>query len=200
MVKPKKLLLWLVPVLILMALPAGAQDFSRFDMMFGYGNYGIQTIEGQTLANDRVSGFLIHTDIGLMNWLTFENITGLYATPDNLTQPFGFTDDVTLITNTFGIKLLARDVLDGRITPYVAGGMGLGYWSTERAGSVTGTSARYAGGVDINLNDGFAWRVEAGGLTLSKSIYDGAVLNNMEIEGWQNDFQFTTGIVLRLGF
>jgi hypothetical protein len=200
MVKPKILLLLFVPVLLLLASPASAQDYSRFDMMFGYGNYGIQTIEGSMLANDRVSGFLIHTDIGLANWLTFENITGLYGTPDNLTEPFGFTDNVTLIANTFGIKLLAREVLDGRITPYVAGGMGVGYWSAERAGGVSGMSARYAGGVDINLSDGFAWRIEGGGLTLSKSIYDGAVLNNMEIEGWQNDFQFTTGIVLRLGF
>ncbi len=199
MVKLRKKLLLAVPVLLLLAAPAHAQDFSRLDMMFGYGNYGIQTLESGTLATDRVSGFLLHTDLALTSWFTFENITGLYGTPDDLSAPFGVNSDVTLITNTFGAKLVARDVLDGRITPYVAGGFGLGYWRLQNLGSVTGVSARYAGGVDVNLSDGFAWRIEVGGLTLSKSIYDGAILNGTEISGWNNDFQFTTGIVLRLG-
>jgi len=199
MVKLKRWLLLTVPVGLLLALPAQAQDFSRLDMMFGYGNYGIQTLESGSLANDRVSGFLLHTDFALTSWFTFENITGLYGTPDNISAPFGVNTNVTLITNTFGVKLVARDVLDGRITPYVATGFGLGYWRLENLGNKSGSAARYAGGIDINLSDGFAWRIEAGGKTLSKSIYDGAILNGTEISGWNNEFQFTTGIVLRLG-
>ena len=110
---------------VVVASPATAQDFSSLDVSFGYGNYGVEdNSSGATLTTDRVHGFAMHTTFNLMSWLGLENFTGAYA----------LNNDITLITNTFGAKLIARDVLEGRISPYLAGGIGVGYYTSNQTG------------------------------------------------------------------
>ena len=107
----KRIVLVLI-VLVVVSVPVAAQDFSTLDISFGYGNYGVEDLDtsGTMLTTDRVHGFAMHTTINLASWFGFENFTGAYA----------LNNDVTLVTNTFGAKLIARDLLEGRISPYLA--------------------------------------------------------------------------------
>lgn len=165
------------------ASPATAQDFSSLDVSFGYGNYGVedQPAGPTSLTTDRVHGFAMHTTFNLMSWLGLENFTGAYA----------LNNDVTLITNTFGAKLIARDVLEGRISPYLAGGIGVGYYTSNQTGGGFSTmAARYGGGIDFNLNGGMAIRVDVGGLAMGSGLFT---------NGWRSNLNVTTGIVFNLG-
>ena len=179
MVKRLILLLLLFSVL---AWPAAAQDFSTLDVAFGYGNYGTEALQG----TDRVHGFAMHTSLNLASWISFENFTGAYSLPS----------DITLVANTFGAKLVARDVVDGRLSPYVAGGFGIGYYtSNQTGGGVSTASARYAFGIDFNLSGGMALKFDVGGLALGKGVVGGAFVTN----GWRDAVNVTTGIVFNLG-
>jgi hypothetical protein len=163
---------------LMLARPASAQDFSRLDMAFGYGNYGLEV--GPS-TDDRVHGFVMHTDINLVRWFTFENVTGAYSAPA----------DFTLITNTFGVKLVARDVLDGRVSPYVAGGFGIGYFSSNvSGGSISTGAARYGAGIDLNMGDAMAIRFDVGGLALGTGYIR---------DEWQSQINVTAGVVFSLG-
>ena len=173
----KRVVLFLLPVLFV-APPAGAQDFSQVDISFGYGNYGVESVEG----TDRAHGFAMHTGINLSSWFGFENFTGAYA----------LDNDVTLITNTFGVKLVARDLLEGRISPYLAAGFGIGYYTSNQTGRGFSTSAaRYAGGIDINLTGAMAFRIDVGRLALGSGV---------DNDGWRSNLNVTTGIVFNLGY
>jgi len=163
--------------ILLAAHPVLAQDFSRLDMTFGYGNYGVSGFQ----EFERVNGFILHTDVNLTSYFTVENVTGAYRHPG----------DVTLITNTFGVKLVARDVVDGRISPYVAGGLGVGYYSSNLGSFAGSTSAnRYAFGIDLNMSEAMAVRFDVGGLRLGSGIYTG---------GGKNAMHVGVGIVFSLG-
>jgi hypothetical protein len=178
----KRIALVLLAVVVL-ALPAMAQDFSSLDVSFGYGNYGVEDeASGSTsLTTDRVHGFAMHTTFNLMSWLGLENFTGAYA----------LNNDITLITNTFGAKLIARDVLEGRISPYLAGGIGVGYYTSNQTGGGFSTmAARYGGGIDFNLNGGMAIRVDVGRLAMGSGLFT---------DGWRSNLSVTTGIVFNLG-
>ena len=174
----KRVVLFLLPVLFV-AQPAGAQDFAALDISFGYGNYGV---EGQGNTTDRVHGFAMHTGINLTSWLGFENFTGAYA----------LDNDITLIANTFGVKLVARDLLEGRISPYLAAGFGFAYYTANQTGQGFSTSAaRYAGGIDFNLTGAMAFRVDVGKLALGSGVIT---------SGWKSNLNVTTGIVFNLGY
>ncbi len=178
----KRIALVLLAV-VAVASPAAAQDFSSLDISFGYGNYGVEGVNaaGTAFTTDRVSGFAMHTTFNLMSWLGFENFTGAYA----------LENDITLITNTFGAKLIARDVLDGRISPYVAGGFGFGYYTSNRTGGGLSTAAaRYGVGVDYNLSPGMAIRFDVGGLALGSGLFS---------NGWRSNMNVTAGVVFNLG-
>ena len=180
MVKRSALVLLAV---VFVAWPASGQDFSSLDISFGYGNYGVEDAAGggTSLTTDRVHGFAMHTTFNLMSWLGLENFTGAYA----------LNNDVTLITNTFGAKLIARDVLEGRISPYLAGGIGVGYYTSNRTGGGFSTmAARYGAGIDFNLNTGMAIRVDVGGLAMGSGLFT---------DGWRSNLNVTTGIVFNLG-
>ena len=178
----KRIALVLLAVVVV-AWPATAQDLSSLDISFGYGNYGVEDRApgGTSLTTDRVHGFAMHTTFNLMSWLGLENFTGAYA----------LQNDITLITNTFGAKLIARDVLDGRISPYLAGGIGVGYYTSNQTGGGLSTmSARYGAGIDFNLNGGMALRVDVGGLALGTGLFS---------DGWRSNMNITTGIVFNIG-
>ena len=180
MVKRFSFMLLLVPAL-LVARPAAAQDFSRLDLMFGYGNYGVEDIAGNQLTTSRSNGFNMHTDINLTSWFTFENFTGAYSLPL----------DITLFSNTFGAKLIARDVVGGRVSPYVVGGFGFGYYtSNQSGGSASTTALRYAVGIDLNMSDAAAIRLDLGRLSLGSGIISGSRATNTNV---------AIGVVLSLG-
>ena len=166
-------------------LPVAAQDYSTLDVSFGYGNYGVEDFDGTALTTDRVHGFAMHTSINVMSWLGLENFTGAYS----------LKDDITLITNTFGAKLVARGVMDGRMSPYVAGGFGFGYYTSNRTGGGLGSAAaRYALGVDLNVGTGMAIRFDVGGLALGTGLVSG-----FRTDGWRDNVHVSTGIVFNLG-
>jgi hypothetical protein len=178
MVKRVVLLLLFV---VAVCRPASAQDYSTLDVSFGYGNYGVQDFSGGMFSTDRVHGFAMHTSINVLHWMGLENFTGAYS----------LKNDITLITNTFGVKLVARDVLDGRISPYVAGGFGFGYYTSNQTGGGFNTAAaRYGVGVDLNMNNGMAIRFDVGGLALGSGVFT---------DGWRSELNVTTGIVFNLG-
>ena len=173
----KRVVLFLLPVLFV-APPAGAQDFAQVDISLGYGNTGVESREG----TDRAHGFAMHTGINLSSWLGFENFTGAYA----------LDNDITLIANTFGVKLVARDLVEGRISPYLAAGFGFAYYTSNQSGRGFSTSAaRYAGGIDFNLTGAMAFRIDVGRLALGSGV-DNA--------GWRSNLNVTTGIVFNLGY
>jgi hemolysin activation/secretion protein len=123
----------------------------------------------------------MHTDINLTSYFTFENITGAYKHPG----------DITMITNTFGVKLIARDVLDGRISPYVGGGFGIGYYQLNSGqGSFSTTAMRYAVGVDLNMSDAAAIRLDFGGMRVGQGLVTGQGQNNAHV---------AVGLVFSLG-
>ena len=181
--------LFLLSLALVGARPAWSQDFSRFDMAFGYTNYGVNDIREGSLQLGfpipearRTHGFSMQTDINLTRWFTFEYALGA----------FGQNNDVTLLTNTFGAKLVARDVVDGRVSPYVSAGGGVGSFMSDRSYySLGSTSAlRYAGGIDLNMSSGTALRLEAGRMRLG---------DNLGRAGGQSDLSVTIGIVISLG-
>ena len=174
----KRVVLFLLPVLFV-AAPAGAQDFAQVDISLGYGNYGV---ESSVAGTDRAHGFAMHTGINLSSWLGFENFTGAYA----------LDNDITLITNTFGVKLVARDLVEGRISPYLAAGFGFAYYTSNQTGRGFSTSAaRYAGGIDFNLTGAMAFRIDVGRLALGSGV---------RTPGWKSNLNVTTGIVFNLGY
>lgn len=181
----KRFAFLLVLVLALMwSRPASAQDFSRFDMGFGYGNYGVEDATPGFTApvSRRANGFVMHTDINLVRWFTFENVLGAYKMNNN----------ITLVTNTFGTKIVARDLADGRVSPYVAAGFGFGYFSSNQTGGGFNTSSgRYAAGIDLNMSDAMAVRFDVGGLALSTSI---------GTPDWHSDLNVTVAVMFRLGY
>jgi hypothetical protein len=181
MVKRFSFILLVLPVL-LVARPASAQDFSRLDLMFGYGNYGVEDVAGTSLTRSRTHGFNMHTDINLTNWFTFENFTGAYSHPG----------DITLFTNTFGAKLIARDVVDGRVSPYVIAGIGFATFISDQSGGSGSTNAmRYAAGIDLNMSDAAAIRLDVGGLSLGSGI--------LGVPGRKRSTNIAVGIVFSLG-
>jgi hypothetical protein len=178
----KQIVLVLFAVMVV-AWPATAQNYSSVDISFGYGNYGVEERvgSGTSLTTNRVHGFAMQTTFSLMSWLGFENFTGAYA----------LNNDITLITSTFGTKLIARDLLEGRISPYLAGGIGVGHYTSNQSGSGFSTmAARYGGGVDFNLNGGMAIRVDVGSLAMGSGLFT---------DGWRSNLNVTTGIVFNIG-
>lgn len=185
----KRIVLLALP-LMLVSLPARAQDYSMVEVAFGYGNWGTDAdVTNGFLVEDshRVGGFAMHTDFNFTGWFGFDNYLGAYSMPGNL----------TLITNIFGAKVTARDVLDGRISPYVVTGFGVGYYTDNNyGGSLTTSAARYGGGVDINMGDSIALRFDVGGLAVSTSLLEFGGRD----EGWMSKLNWTTGVVFKLGY
>jgi hypothetical protein len=188
----KRIVLLALPIMLI-SLPAAAQDYSVLEIALGYGNWGADASEsGGNLSTDdtRVGGFAMHTDINFTSWFGFDNYLGAYSMPG----------DLTLITNIFGAKVTGRDVLDGRISPYAVAGFGFGYYSANNFGGSLGTSAaRYGGGVDVNMNDAIALRFDVGALAVGTGlteIFSGGAID----EGWTSRMNVTAGVLFKLGY
>ncbi len=167
--------------ILLLGVPAAAQfedDFPRVEIGFGYANYGLPGVGGST---DRLNGFSMHSGFNLDSWFGIENYTGAYSVPN----------DITLITNIFGGKLVARDLVDGRISPYLVAGLGVGYFTSNRSrGGFSEAAYRLGGGIDFNLTGGMALKVDVSNLAI----------NNIDVGGaWGANLNISTGLVFNLG-
>ena len=167
--------------ILLLGAPAAAQfenDFPRVEVGFGYANYGLPGVGGST---DRLNGFSMHSAINLDSWIGFENYTGAYSVPN----------DITLITNIFGAKLVARDLVEGRISPYLVAGLGVGYFTSNQGrGGFSELAYRLGGGIDFNLTGGMAFKVDVSNMAI-KDIDVGG--------GWGTNINISTGLVFYLG-
>jgi len=178
----KRIVLLVLPM-ILLAAPLSAQDYSALEIGFGYANWGAADTPTTT---SRTSGFAMHTNYNLTSWFGVDNYLGVYSFPDA-----GGITDWTAIYNIFGVKLTARDVLGGAVSPFVVAGFGGGsIRSGQLGGGFGSTAARYGGGVDFNLNNGFGFRVDASNLAIGNTIWDDA---------WQSNFNLATSVILNLG-
>ena len=174
----KRFALLLLPLLCL-AVPASAQDYPVVEMSFGYGNFSVEDPEGSG-GSARVHGFAMHSGFNFKSWMGIDNYTGAYSVPA----------DITLIVNTVGLKIAARDLIEGRITPYVIAGIGVGYFTSEatRSGFST-TATSLGGGIDFNLGGGVALRIDASRIGLS---------NGLVTPGWKQNVNISAGLVFNL--
>lgn len=176
----KRFVLLLLPVLCL-AAPARAQEYPVVEMALGYGNYSVESTSGSG-GSARINGFAMHSGFNFKSWLGIENYTGAYSVPE----------DITLIVNTVGLKVAARDLIEGRITPYAVAGFGVGYFTSDVTRSAFSTTAyRLGGGIDFNINGGMAFKVDAGFIGLG---------NGLVTPGWKRNLNISTGIVFNLGY
>ncbi len=171
-----------VPMLFIIAItsPAMAQEdeFARVEMGFGYANYGLPSSAG----TDRINGFSMHSGLNLSSWFGIENFTGAYSAGN----------DTTLIANIVGAKLVARDLVSGRISPYLVGGIGAAYFTNSNSNSgFSAAATRFGGGIDFNLTGGMALKVDVSRLAI----------NNIDVGGgWASNMSISTGIVFNIGF
>jgi len=190
----KRIALLVLPIVCL-ATPLAAQDYAQLEIGFGYANWGAEAPNSMltALESHRVSGFAMHTNYNLTTWFAIDNYLGAYSMPEApIPIQGGFvTLKPTAIYNLFGVKLTARDLLNGAISPFVVAGFGGGSVSEQGYG-ISSSAARYGGGVDFNLNGGFALRVDASNLAVSKTLYD--------TSSWSSDFNLATSIIFKLGF
>ena len=178
----KRIVLLVLPI-VLLAMPLAAQDYAALELGFGYANWGASNTPTTTA---RTSGFAMHTNYNLTSWFGIDNYLGVYSFPDA-----GGITDWTAYYNVFGVKLTARDVLDGKISPFVVAGFGGGQISSNNIGGGFGSAAaRWGGGVDFNLSDGFAFRVDASNLAIGNTIFDDA---------WQGNFNIATSVIFGMG-
>jgi len=191
-----KRIAWLLVPMVLLAAPLGAQNYTSLELGFGYANWGADVPNAQFtgIESRRMHGFAMHQTINLTSWFAIDNYLGAYSYPsiDLPTQSGTVTLKPTAIYNVFGVKLTARDLLDGAISPFVVAGFGGGSVSDRNRGvGFSSAAARYGGGFDINLNEGFAFRVDASNMAVGRSFVS---------TGWSSDLNVATSIILKLDF
>jgi hypothetical protein len=179
---------------LLLLAPAAAmaqQDYPRGEVFFGY-SYFRANPEGQNLNgwNASVAG-------NITSWFGVEgDFAGHYGT---LKDQFGFIiQGIQINQYTFmgGPKLSLRG---GRVAPFVHALIGGARAGTDEFGlksSGFALAAAVGGGIDIGLNKSFAVRaVQADYLmTRFKSFPE---FRNFSVDERQNNFRFSTGIVVR---
>src|SRR5262245_59400576 len=128
-------------LMLAFAAPAFAQDYAPFELSLGYGNLGVNDLEG------RHSGFTTHQTFNLNSWLAIENFIGYYGFG---TDPF--YGKTTLFTDIFGGRFNYRK--EGLPVFYGIAGIGGGFLRYEAGyGSNNSLAFRFGGGADIPLND-----------------------------------------------
>jgi hypothetical protein len=163
-------------VVLLFSIPTFAQEeFPGLEVAMGYGNVGFPTefnlVTGE-FSNTRHSGFAMHTGFNFTRWFGLENFTGVY----------GLGDGVTMISNIIGGKVAYRAA---RVTPYAVAGFGIAYLTDERTFGSSNAGTRLAVGVDIPLNDSFAWKFDVGRMSFN-------------LDEWRSATAFSTGIVFTI--
>ena len=182
----KRVVLLLLPLMCL-ASPLQAQDYAGLEIGFGYANWGVDipSFTGPP-TTERSSGFAMHTNLNFTSWFGIDNYLGAYSFP---TESL-IGENLTAYYNVFGVKLTKREVLGGRISPYVVAGFGGGTVTTRQGFGFSSAAARYGGGADFRLSDGFALRVDASNL---------AIGNNLVDDSWSSNFNLATSVIFGLG-
>ena len=160
---------------IVFVTPALAQDdYPMVELTFGYGNLGLKNFSG------RHSGFATHQTFNLSSKFAIENYLGYY----------GFGEDpslgkVELITNVFGGRFNIRAA--GPVF-YGTAGLGVGVLRFPQIGAGTNNamSLKLGGGVDIPINDSFAWKVDVS--RMSFHFFD----------TWSSGANISTGIIIKI--
>jgi hypothetical protein len=156
-------------IALVFSLPALAQDeFPRVEMSFGYANLAFPCCG----SGERHSGFSSTQGLNLTRILGIENYFGYYSLGNN----------VSMISNMFGGKIAARTE---RAVPYFVAGIGVGYITDEVYFGQSGFATRWGPGIDIKINEGMAWKVEA-------------TRNSFRFGGWVSGWNVSTGISFAL--
>ena len=155
--------------------PALAQDVPPIELGFGYGNLALKS-----LTPGRHSGFATHQVFNLNSVLAIENYLGYY----------GFGRDpslgkIEMISDTFGGKFSFR-----RLGPVFYGSAGIGGGWLRFPDLGAGTNSAFAiklgGGVDVPINDTFAWKVDVSRMSIHF------------FEQWHSGVNISTGIVFKI--
>ena len=165
-------------------------DYPEIEVAAGYANLtfpfevsalGPHVLSGPAFPDRHYSGGFVNFNWNRRPWFALENYLGVYK-----------LGDVILITDIPGTRLAARNIFAGRVTPFVLGGFGVGVF-TERVSTFTiakstythwSPAARYGAGMDVQLNEGLAMRVEAGRMTF-------------RVTRWLTDWNISPGLVFR---
>jgi hypothetical protein len=164
---------------LLLAIPAMAQeDYPKIETSMGYTNLSLFNFATNDVS--RHSGFANQTGFNLTKTLGLENYMGLYS----------LGGGVTLIADTFGGKATYRAA---KISPYVLGGIGVGYFTQSTSygyGASSSFATRYGAGVDVPINESMKWKVEISRM--------GFHIQTVPTSSWTSGTNITTGIVFVL--
>ena len=162
-------------LVIVCAAPAFAQDYPQIELGFGYGNLKLKDID-----DNRHSGFATHQVFNLSSAFAIENYFGYYGMGRD--PSFG---KIEFLTNLFGARVAYRSA-----GPVIYGSAGLGggwlRFPDLGAGTNSAFGVKIGGGVDIPINESFAWKVDAS--RMSFHLFD----------EWRSGFNLSTGIVINI--
>ena len=171
-------ILVVVCFVLVLAVPALAQDdYPKVEMAMGYANLGFPSLTTVDKI-DHHSGFATHMSFNLSKNLGFENYTGIY----------GMGQGVTLISNIFGGKIMARFP---RVVPFVVGGLGVGYFTQSSQGYVSSASSfavRYGFGADVPMNDSMGIKIDVSRVGMGNPFFGNRTTN----------WNISTGVVFTL--
>lgn len=83
------------------------------------------------------------------------------------------------------MKLIARDLISGRISPYPVAGLVGAYFASNNRSGFSAMATRFGGGIDFNLTGGMALNVDVSRLAINNVDPDG---------GWASNLNISTGI------
>jgi opacity protein-like surface antigen len=161
-------------LVMLLAVPAFAQDYPKGEIFAGY-NY-LRVNPGGGLDGINTNGWAASVAGNFKDWLGIEGqFTGNYASPGGVSTH--------AYTYLFGLKLASRK--NEKFTPYVhtlfggatVGGAGV---------SENGFAMAFGGGIDYNATDSIAIRV---------GQFD--YVPTHILSAWQHNFSYSAGIVFR---
>lgn len=167
-------------LLMAFAAPAFAQDdYPQMEIALGYGNINLKN-----LTTGRHSGFATHQAFNVTSKFAIENYVGYYGLGS---EDFG--TKAQLITDTFGGRINLRTA--GPVF-YGSAGLGAGWLRLPDVGvgSNSAFAFRFGGGVDIPINDYFAWKVD-----VSRTSFHFGLNPN---SSWNSGVNFSTGLVLKI--
>jgi opacity protein-like surface antigen len=170
-------LIWLLPVIMLFALPASAQYVPQWELSGGYSHF---------FANLGNNSFNLHGGTGAIQ----ENVNDWFSGRMEFSGFGGDTSGVhvTAQSYTFGPVFSYRRF--ERFTPFVHAQLGAMHASAGFLGiseSSTKFLAAPGGGVDVGINPRVAVRLQ------------GDYVSTSFLNDHQNNFQFSAQLVIRLG-
>ena len=177
----------LAALLVFISGAAMAQDQPKAELFGGYSFARINP--GQGLQGDNLpKGWHASVAGNLNHWFGIAgDISGNYGHPDFGT---GIKVDTKVHTYTFGPRISFRG--NERVTPFVHAMFGGAHLSGSSIASEIAFAMNFGGGVDARINDHFAVRV--GQIDYILTRFDGPVTGT---NANQNNFRFSTGIVIR---